>query len=366
MARISVATRPPVSVAVHLEQPSSSASPFPPPEGLSPFSARVLDQLSLTSWLPAALIVVNTYLVVGMLLVADPNEPPTSQNLTTVILALNERPIGVLISAVAGVIVVALVTQSLEFAALRTLEGYWGGSKLAALPIWLGTQMQKTRIARLGKLATRIEQRAFRASEQRIRKDLRTRPLLLNAVLSVGLEKEDEASSTEDRREAEQYYYGKKWMKWAPAHLRHRANSISNRLAAYPEVRSRLLPTRLGNTMRSWEDKLAGDVAGPKMRGYLYAHLEKIGLRLMEQHNQYRNRLDMYAVMTFVAAGLALLDAWLLPRVLPQSAVVGAVVALGALSLVSYRGAISAAVDYGHVMLAINDAIRQEERGSQG
>lgn len=46
--------------------------------GLSPLAGRILDQLSITAWLPAGLLMANTYLVAGMYLVQVPGSEPSA------------------------------------------------------------------------------------------------------------------------------------------------------------------------------------------------------------------------------------------------------------------------------------------------
>lgn len=335
-----------------------------PPEGLSPFSARVLDQLSLTAWLPAALVVANMYVVVGMYLLRDPHAGPTIANLEKAVTALNDKPVGVILAVIFGVVLVTLVTQSLEFTAIRLLEGYWGGSLLAAIPTWSGVQLQRLRLWLMDRRATKVERKAFRSAENRIRIDLRDSPELLSAIVLLGVGADISHLPAELAEAAGEYFDNRRWLRWASAHLRHRANSLYNRRSAFPRQRTRLLPTRLGNALRSAEDQLSGDVAGPKMRGYLYAHLDGIGPTLMHQHNQYRNRLDMYAVMTAVALSLGALDGWLLPTLLPRAVVIGIASGYAVLSYLSYRGAISAALDYGPILLAMDKKIMSSTHAS--
>ena len=56
------ASGPPVAVSITLSPPPSTGAPA----GVSPLAAKILDQLSVTAWLPAALLMTNTYLLVGM------------------------------------------------------------------------------------------------------------------------------------------------------------------------------------------------------------------------------------------------------------------------------------------------------------
>ena len=109
--------------------------------------------------------------------------------------------------------------------------------------------------------------------------------------------------------------------------------------------------------MRSFEDRLRGDLSGDKMRSYLYRHLDRVGPELMSQHDQHRNRLDMCAVLTVLCALLAVLDAALLPKLLPISYVGWTCSGLIGLSYLSYRGAVAAAMDYGPTLLAINSQV---------
>ena len=356
-----MALREPVHVSVSYAAPTTPPATSPA-DGLSPWSARILEQLSLTAWLPAALLVANVYLVAGMYLVRTPAADPTMQNLSDAISALNEKPVGVIIAVLSGVVLSTLVTQSFEFAAIRFLEGYWGGSILTATPTRLGIWQQRLRRSLTRRRAHKLTRRAFRATQVRIGKELKATPELASAVLLVGTGAPTDHLGADLRSAAESYYHGRKWMIWAPPHLRHRAGTLAIRLEAYPSRPSRLMPTRLGNTLRASEEKLKGNAAGAQMRGYLYRHLRSIEPALMHEHTQYRNRLDMFSVMTVLCALLIPANALLLPGVLPVLAILVATASLLTLSLFSYRGAVSAAVDYGAILVAIDAGISRKAR----
>lgn len=322
----------------------------------------MLDQLSLTAWVPAALLVANIYLVAGMYMVRETGAHPTMDNLGKAVLALNEKPVGVIISVAAGLVLATLVTQSFEFASIRFLEGYWGGSLFMAWPTCAGISLQKLRKWLTRRRAEKLTRRAFLSARLHVAQALKENPELLSTVLLVGSGAPVDHVARDLRASAETYFHGKKWMMWAAPHLRHRAGALALRLAAFPARSSRLMPTRLGNTLRASEEKLKGQVAGSHMRGYLYSHLDAVGPELMHQHTLYRNRLDMFAVMTVLCALLATANTWLLPAVLPTPAVAGAASGLLALSLLSYRGAVAAAVDYGAILVAIDAGIRGKQR----
>jgi hypothetical protein len=309
------------------------------------------------------LLVANVYLVAGMYLVRDRGTHPTMENLTKVISALDDKPVGIIIAVVSGLVLATLVTQSFEFAAIRFLEGYWGGSILAATPTSLAIRLQRLRRGLTRRRADRLAYKAFRAVQERAAQHLRSDPDLASAVLLIGTAAPVDHLDPALKAAAEKYYHARAWMIWAPAHLRHRASAAAIRLAAYPPAPSRLMPTRLGNTLRASEEKLKGHVAGTQMRGYLYSHLGSIEPALMHQHTQYRNRLDMFAVMTVLCSLLAPADALMLSWVLPPPAVVVATVSLLVLSFFSYRGATAAAVDYGAILVAIDAGIQGDEKG---
>lgn len=356
-----------VSVSNWPAAPSQAApAPMPPPEpapaaGLSPFSARVLDQLSLTAWLPAALVVANTYLVIGMYMLRGEGDKRSIDNLQSTVSALDKKPIGVILAVLFGIVLVTLVTQSLEFAAIRFLEGYWGGSIFAAIPTWIGVRLQQTTLHLMDRRASKLERKAFAAAAPQISEELSDTPQLASAVLLVGCDQatahlESDADGRDLLAQAQSYCLEAQWLEFSPAHMRHRVNSLYVKRKAFPSDPSRLMPTRLGNALRAFEDRLQGDAAGAKLRGYLYQRLDAIAPTLMRQHTQHRNRLDLYAVMSVVAALLAALDAWLLPAVLPRDVAASAIAVLVALSFVSYRGAIAAAMDYGPILLAMDNA----------
>src|SRR4051794_11055026 len=124
MANGAMAAEPPITVSVTCTHPSG----VPSPAGLSPLAAKILDQLSVTAWLPAALLMANTYLLAGMYMVREPGSDPTAKNLEEVVAALDSKALGVIVAVLLGIVLATLITQSLEYAAIRFLEGYWGGS----------------------------------------------------------------------------------------------------------------------------------------------------------------------------------------------------------------------------------------------
>ena len=358
MANEVMAPQPPIAVSVTCTHPPGN----PSPAGLSPLAAKILDQLSVTAWLPAALLMANTYLLAGMYLVREPGSEPTTKNLENVVAALDSKALGVLLSVVLGIVLATLVTQSLEYAAIRFLEGYWGGSVYAAIPTKVGVLIQQQRQYLMARRVEKVDRRAFQRAQYEIRELLQKEDsAFVDAAIAAGLGKPLPMGLTDEQRTRAEGLFDKKtlWRPLAPADLRHRALSLEVKAAAFPQADSRLLPTRLGCALRSSEDQMSGAVTGAKMRSYLYERLDSIGPALMEQHNQYRNRLDMCSVLTVLCILLATADALLLPPLLPVEFVVSTCLGLVGLSYLSYRGAVAAALDYGPILIAINKQVEQ-------
>jgi hypothetical protein len=304
----------------------------------------------------------NVYLVVGLFLVRKPGSKPSTDNLKLVVGALNAKPVGVILAVVLGLIVATLLTQSLEFATVRLLEGYWGGSVWSAWPTRTGIAGQALRQRLLLHRASKLERRAFVAAAPAVRRELGGDRQLALAVDSLGRgwPAPDDSESVIERADA--YLREKSWMKYSPAHLRHRLLAVDGRLRSFPGP-SRLMPTRLGNTLRVAETAIRGDVAGTRMRGYVVRHLAEIEPALLEQLDMYRNRLDMYAVMTPLCVGLAVVDAICLPRTIPAELARVFSGAFVLLSWLSYRGAVSTAVDYGEALVTVSTAVEKAGRG---
>ncbi len=301
----------------------------------------------------------NTYLVAGMYLVR-PDDKPRAANLQDVVAALDSKALGVIVAVFLGITLATLITQSLEFAAVRFLEGYWGGSVVAAAPTKIGVKIQQARRNLMINRIEKLDRHAFALAEPRIRAHLKRadeHPDDVDAIIAAGRDELPDDLEGQLRSRAQAYYRGKTWRRFAPPDLRHRALSLDVKNRAYPAESSRMLPTRLGNALRRSEDLMKGEVAGAQLRSYLLEHIDEVGPQLLEQHNHYRNRLDMCSVMTVLCLVLAVADGFLLPRLLPVAYALWTCGGLLGLSFLSYRGAVAAALDYGPVLVAINKSV---------
>lgn len=340
----------------------------PPSNGVSPYAARVLDQLSLTSWLPAGFLVANLGVVIGLHLAKTSPESPRA-GITAVARSLDSKPLGVLVALVLGVLLVVIATQSFEFSAIRMLEGYWGPGFLASLLAGFGIWLQQLRLQHLERAGEKCLRKAYHSisdvlnadylseREQQAARDLQMAVRRVADNHPVGL-------TSEVEEEARSFYLSTTWRDELHAWRRHRLTLIERRINTYPDDRSRLMPTLLGNVLRNIEDDLEGIEEGLRLQGYVIRNLQRFPAALLEEHDLYRNRLDMYAVMTFLTMGLAAFNGWALQMILPRQPVILVVTGLITLSFFSYRGAVASARDYGQVLSAMDGVIAHGSRQS--
>lgn len=367
-----VTARAAPSVRDTISPPSAPSSPA----GISPFVAKILDQLSITAWLPAGLLVANTAFLVGCFVEHSAHpELRGLRLLRSVLGALDSKPIGILIALLIGLSVTTLITQSLEFAAIRMLEGYWGGGWLSTLPCRLAIWYQWCRLRLLDRNIRIVESQAFCKVQQDVTDEFfgalpqatsasgsatpLTKEAIANAVSAVADRKSLEGFDQRIRNlRIEEYRQGAAWLDFAPASMRHRLGLLENKKNnEFPPDDSRMMPTSLGNRLRAFEDRLTGDIDGGRLRGYVIRNLNRISPWLLLEHDQYRNRLDMYSILTFVAAMLAILNGvavWELFNAL-AAAVVSAFYIF--IAFLSYRGALASASDYGVALQSINESI---------
>ena len=133
------------------------------------------------------------------------------------------------------------------------------------------------------------------------------------------------------------------WRTLLPAWRRARLEVLERRITEFP-TSSRVLPTTLGNVLRTTEDSLrhTSDV-----ESFAYASRARAPARIQLQHDQFRTRLDMYCTLTLVATLLAAVS----PALLRSSAWWGVptfafTLAFASLAVTSYLAAIASARGY--------------------
>lgn len=316
-------------------------------EGISAFLARVLDQLSITAWLPAVFLVGNAAVLLTL-------QGKPTLNLAGAIQSLVDLRWGAIIILIFAIIIFAMVIQAFEFESLRFWEGYvrspwlrqWAARRIKAV--------QRVR-AQLETECQHLHEAAFDAARQSalddpaittsdIAKWNAMEKVIHGRTLDNGEELIADAAVTLD------------WPSHADPVALHAWEIAKLKLAEYPSSH-RLLPTRLGNVMRASED----DVnlrPGEDLEGFMIRHLDKLPRAVVHEHAAYRRRLEMYCGLTFVLAALALLSVGCLWGYTQDWAWRAAVPALYSCAVfVSYRAAIASALGFGQALREANRCI---------
>lgn len=304
------------------------------PEGVSAFVAKVLDQLSLSAWLPAAFVTLSVTLLVGF-------RANKSLDLGPLVSYVNENPWTFALLAVPSIVCLTVITQAFSFEAIRLLEGYWRWPGPAdwirhALVIW--HNWRRTRIEkRVGVLGGK----AFFAARNQWLEVLGGNANVLAALQAdAGGETRPDLSAEDDATAAE---FDNWKIHCSPGRLR-RIETLERALGDYPR-RYRTLPTMLGNVIRTAED----DTDDDDIVSLVHRARASAPPRLLIQHDQFRTRMDMYAILTLASVLLAVCSGIALLPVANQETYtqfLSVSAAFLAVSWLSYRAAVASARGY--------------------
>jgi hypothetical protein len=316
--------------------PSTASEPDAPaasPYGVSAFIARVLDQLTLTAWLPAAFLTASVAILLQF-------RADKTANLLKAIQTLTVDPVRVLVLMIPALLIATVVTQAFSFEAIRTLEGYWRRRGLPSLTRTLMIRRHVRRKRTLARRRLKAAEKAFSTVEPKILRSGIPFPVV-NAMKAQALQLEDPPLTDEARMQLEQL----DWTNWCDAWRIAIIDHLDSEQDIYPPATQRILPTKLGNLIRATEDQLVnieGDMEGFALRRYAMAP------RLVQiEHDKFRDRLEMYCTLVFVGLSLVILT----PVVLLGSKIDYAAIAIiaacfAALSQASYLAAIASAGGY--------------------
>ncbi len=149
------------------------------------------------------------------------------------------------------------------------------------------------------------------------------------------------------------------WRKKGNPGIAARFYRAHDRQLDYPAEMTRILPTRLGNVLRSSEEQLR--LKGEALERFAMENYNAIPTRLMTQHDQFRDRLDKYALLVLIFVALSMASVPLLwqvawpHRLLPWGV---PLVVLVLLAWTSYWAAIASARGYGSTLLAMNRVVK--------
>lgn len=316
-------------------------------ETLSQFFARVLDQLSVTSWLPAVTLVAIT-LVLSQLAKADGSFDAAFD-------AIGEMGAAAIVFVVFSVVIAAIFAQAFEFEAIRVIEGYWPDRGL------LGRLTRWRRRTKLEELAQLREELAALSKEalETARSGLRDKEQLgsgaYDALEAYVLNLPQlESTSVEERAKAKSVLPRWKWH--AEPTTVNRVEEIERKLNEFPERRYRVLPTHLGNLVRAVEDRVHDPSEG-RLENFAIHVLDEIPRSINAAFREQRRRLDLYCGLVFVFTG-SILPALAVSLSFPRSRIVAGAslpMALGLAALVSYRAALASGRKFGFALIAIKE-----------
>jgi hypothetical protein len=244
-------------------------------------------------------------------------------------------------------VVLALFLHPLQLAMTRLLEGYWGSSYLATVLLRHRITHHRKRFVRITRRRSRLERR-------------RDRVLTKVLVLRYLRELADDPTTADDPATWDETRLKEELDNLVAAEGAHAARgaiaaleSIPHALARYPDP-SRMLPTRLGNTLRTAEDSIGRQYALESIRTTPY-----IALIAPDTHLNYlqdtRGQLDtsvrlcvVALVATVETCAFLITDGWWL------------LLALGPYSLgyIAYRASIAAADEYMGIVRTVLDLNR--------
>jgi hypothetical protein len=325
---------------------TTDAAGLSPDEGISAFLGRLLNQLSLSAWLPAAMLV-------GSLAVLLQLHAQHNHDVVEAVTKLVNRPLGLLVLLLFALLLATMVTQAFEFEVIRLLEGYWGNSLITKGIAHLLVNRQRRKRDRLLRKRDQLTVRAFHKTKLVERQIIPAKKKYIVDLIDDELNNREstlaDCCRTKKRiREAESF----PWRQFAPAYLMGRIDAVETQIAEYPRSH-RLLPTKLGNVLRAVEDSVS-TAQGDDLERFVISHWPETPRALRREHDQYRTRLDLYCMLVFVFLVLAILAPLLIT--LGSGYLIGTVATASAyliMSFVSYAAAVASARGYGTTLKAI-------------
>ncbi len=322
------------------------------PKSISEFVSDVLSQLSPTAWLPSATVVLGTAFFLELSAHGD-------HSIKGALGSLTERPLATFVLLGVAVLLVGLILQAFSFTLIRFAEGYWDP------------------LSPLGGICSRCikrKERQRRALEQ----DLvaATRAAIEDAASGLRLSCDGEVSAEEiisyqsiggfdpeiphprEWSDREHEIAALNWAREAPPEQLRRIDALAERLARMPEGH-RVLPTKLGNTLRSHEDAASG-ILDEGIEVALQRDYERLSPPLDEEHDYLRSRLDLYVLLACCLTMLAPIGLVVLNSGLSENLWTVLLVALApVLGWLAARAAVAVADDYGHLLEVIADYLER-------
>ena len=262
--------------------------------------------------------------------------------------------IGGAVLLVIAVVVVTILTQAFSFEAIRVLEGYWGTTDaVESIARWRASRHRGHK-GKLDRRRRKLTEDAWAVAKAKIiemedgrrqnglRPDLT--PIMIGRLEARVLKTFPVGRLTPKQLERVRRY---DWQRQAPAELLRRRVNVGKQLNDFPRP-ERTLPTRLGNILRAHEDQIEHE----PVESFIQDVFDELPRSLQKDHDEQRNRLELYCSMVFVVALSGIVG---IARFTPQHwpyATGSATAATGGIWIM-YRAALATARAYGQLLVAI-------------
>ncbi|MFL6163851.1 MAG: hypothetical protein ACJ74U_16730 [Jatrophihabitantaceae bacterium] len=311
------------------------------PDGVSAFVAKVLNQLSLSAWLPAAVFAASVTMLTQF-------RSQRSLSVGHALKAITDHPGPILILILPILVLTTMLTQAFSFGAIRALEGYWMRRGLMA---WFRSLMIRRHACRRDRLEERRAEIAKKAFSR-----ARTAYLREYSYAVVGaLELQAVEQDVPELSETDQATYDTiTWRDLCKPWDLAKVDQIDLQLKDYPDLPTRTMPTRLGNILRRTEDSLQN--AGDDVQGFAMRRRGFVSARVQTQHDQFRDRLDMYCTLVFASAVLVAISVAALWGRVRWWQTTSVAVGFALFAVVCYGSAIASARGYCVALRQMDDA----------
>jgi hypothetical protein len=334
-------------------------------ESLSQFVARVLDQLSVSAWLPSGAFVLGLVFIF-QLLQARRMSPASglAGDVSAAFQAMAQIGLSQIVLLLIAIIVLTIATQAFAFEAIRTLEGYWGTWRLVEYAAGKRSRRFANARRRLddryGEL-TRSAWQSARTALEALQRELETTSprdawITPNVLAIVGAAATAEEQPTKVRLNAREQEVRESldWTTYATSELLRRRVNVDKKRRDYPQP-SRSLPTRLGNILRAHED----ETGEPDVEGFVQRVFDDLPKSMRDDHDDQRSRLDLYSSMVFVVGSVGLIAVAAIGPTDPVDAGWCAAVTI-LLMWIMYRAALSSARAYGFLLVSMARWVRNQ------
>jgi hypothetical protein len=230
---------------------------------LSQLIAKILDQLSVSAWLPAG-VLIFLVLLIG-------NARASEGDVGRAVGALGHLSAPSLLLLFVGVILATVLTQAFQFEAIQMLEGYWGTGRVRTYVAEVRSRRHLAKRNALGRRLQDVADSAFTdALSTMLAENVPPTTVDLVKRLHQGEIRIAQLSKKQRNRAAND-----PWEDYAPLRKLRRMDALAAAVSRFPSDDRAVRPTRLGNTLRAYEDPVEEKLGHP-IEGFVQEVFHKL------------------------------------------------------------------------------------------